>query len=155
MRFTGPGWRVTLLVGLLAGYSGDEHAGCIFNGRDKRWMTRHGAWSYGTQSMIDRYPYGLRSYLALCWRMCVVCSVNSCFLCMLGQAKKKDPRERNSSLVLIHHLVLELRRERLVSDENLLAVLNQIAQLLLEVGAGLLLEARHLHVQRLFASADR
>jgi len=64
-------------------------------------------------------------------------------------------REVTSTLLLVYHLVLELRRERLVSDENLLAVLDQIAQLLLEVRTCLLLEPGHLHVQRLLTRADR
>ena len=54
-----------------------------------------------------------------------------------------------------HHLVLELRRKTLVGNEQLLALLDQIRHLLLQVGSRLLLQPRKLHVERLFPSTNR
>lgn len=78
-----------------------------------------------------------------------------CISCRVLLLSDQLIREVTSTLLLVYDLVLELRRERLVSDENLLAVLDQIAQLLLEVRTCLLLEPGHLHVQRLLTRADR
>lgn len=53
------------------------------------------------------------------------------------------------------NLVLELRRETLVCNQQLLALLDQINHLLLQVRSCLFLQTRKLHVERLFTCANR
>lgn len=55
----------------------------------------------------------------------------------------------------IHDLVLELRREALIRDKQLLPLLDQLAHLLLQIRPRLRFQARKLHVQRLLARANR
>lgn len=58
------------------------------------------------------------------------------------------------TLLREHSLVLELRREALVRNRKLLALLHKLRHLLVKVRTQLRLQAGKLHPQRLFACTD-
>lgn len=111
--------------------------------------------SYGNELDLTRRS---RHVLELVYCECVLLAVvSSCrppnVTVVLASSGSIGEWSRN--LFLVHQLVLELCWERPIGDEDLLAVLNQIAQLLLKIGTCLLFQASHLHIQRLLASTNR